>query len=163
MPPGKAGKGAPARRLKIAGRGGNRIWDANQFGTRLLTASAEAPFRFVDYSPILLIKGKNLEMPTFFEFFAGGGMARAGLGNGWSCLFANDFDPKKGAAYAANWGPHELVIRDVATLSTRELPRRADLAWASFPCQDLSLAGSGAGLKGQRSGAFWPFWPLRED
>jgi DNA (cytosine-5)-methyltransferase 1 len=43
-------------------------------------------------------------MPTFYEFFAGGGMARAGLGSRWQCLFANDIDPKKTAAYAANWG-----------------------------------------------------------
>ena len=34
------------------------------------------------------------------------------------------------------------------------------MAWASFPCQDLSLAGNGAGLKGGRSGAFWAFWTL---
>lgn len=87
-------------------------------------------------------------------------MARAGLGPKWSCLFANDFDPKKGAAYAANWGSHELVICDVAALSTGQLPEKGDLAWASFPCQDLSLAGSGAGLSGKRSGAFWPFWNL---
>jgi site-specific DNA-cytosine methylase len=41
-----------------------------------------------------------------------------------------------------------------------DLPGTADLAWASFPCQDLSLAGAGAGLKGDRSGTFWPFWKL---
>ena len=35
-------------------------------------------------------------MSGFYEFFAGGGMVRAGLGPGWSCLFANDIDPKKG-------------------------------------------------------------------
>jgi hypothetical protein len=29
---------------------------------------------------------------TFYEFFAGGGMARAGLGNNWRCLFANHSD-----------------------------------------------------------------------
>ena len=39
----------------------------------------------------------------------------------------------------------------------RDLPGLADLAWASFPCQDLSLAGAGAGLDGARSGAFWGF------
>lgn len=99
-------------------------------------------------------------MPTFYEFFAGGGMARAGLGDDWSCLFANDINAKKGAAYAANWGENELLLRDVASLSTSELPGSANLAWASFPCQDLSLAGSGAGLKGERSGTFWPFWRL---
>jgi len=97
---------------------------------------------------------------SFYEFFAGGGMARAGLGARWSCLFANDFDRKKGASYAANWGGGDLCIADVAKLTTRDLPGKADLAWASFPCQDLSLAGAGAGLKGDRSGTFWPFWRL---
>ncbi len=99
-------------------------------------------------------------MPAFYEFFAGGGMARAGLGNRWSCRFANDFDAKKGTAYTANWGTEELVVRDVAALSVGDIPEGADLAWASFPCQDLSLAGSGAGLKGERSGTFWHFWRL---
>ena len=42
------------------------------------------------------------------------------------------------------------------------LPGHADLVWASFPCQDLSLAGSGAGLAGERSGTFIPFWKLIE-
>ena len=41
--------------------------------------------------------------PTFYEFFAGGGMARAGLRPGWNCSFANDIDRAKAAAYAANW------------------------------------------------------------
>jgi DNA (cytosine-5)-methyltransferase 1 len=102
-------------------------------------------------------------MPSFYEFFAGGGMARAGLGEDWTCLFANDVEPKKGASYGANWGAEHLVIEDVARLSTKQLPGRADLAWASFPCQDLSLAGDGAGLKGERSGTFWPFWSLMRD
>jgi hypothetical protein len=47
------------------------------------------------------------KVATFCEFFAGGGMARAGLA-GWMRLFANDFDPCKGAPYRANYGPHEL-------------------------------------------------------
>lgn len=96
----------------------------------------------------------------FYEFFAGGGMARAGLGPSWTCLFANDFDPKKGASYATNWGGEALKIADVAALTASDVPGAADLAWASFPCQDLSLAGAGAGLKGERSGTFWPFWRL---
>jgi DNA (cytosine-5)-methyltransferase 1 len=100
------------------------------------------------------------EMANFYEFFAGGGMARAGLGPQWECVFANDIDKKKSASYAANWGDRQLCIRDVAAVSVSELPGRAELAWASFPCQDLSLAGDGDGLKGERSGTFWPFWKL---
>jgi DNA (cytosine-5)-methyltransferase 1 len=100
---------------------------------------------------------------TFYEFFAGGGMARAGLGTGnWDCLFANDFDQKKCQSYSLNWGDHALVCGDVAYLKAQELPRRANLVWASFPCQDLSLAGGGAGLRGDRSGTFWPFWRLMD-
>lgn len=99
-------------------------------------------------------------MASFYEFFAGGGMARAGLGIGWQCLFTNDICPKKAASYAENWGDDHLRISDVAALTTADLPGEADLAWASFPCQDLSLAGLGAGLNGDRSGTFWPFWRL---
>ena len=89
-------------------------------------------------------------------------MVRAGLGPRWSCLFANDIDPKKAASYTRNWGESVLRLADVAELTSDDLPGIADLAWASFPCQDLSLAGSGAGLRGERSGTFWPFWNLME-
>lgn len=96
-------------------------------------------------------------MFTFYEFFAGGGMARAGLGSNWQCLFANDFDKKKASTYRANWGDAELVVDDIRNIAPDELPGTADLIWGSFPCQDLSLAGGGAGLRGDRSGTFWPF------
>jgi DNA (cytosine-5)-methyltransferase 1 len=101
-------------------------------------------------------------MPSFYEFFAGGGMARAGLGKGWECLFANDVSEKKGSSYAKNWGARHLKIEDVGVLTTTDLPGQADLAWASFPCQDLSLAGDYVGLEGKRSGTFWPFWRLMQ-
>ena len=112
--------------------------------------------------PFLLCDEKVEERPMgkFYEFFAGGGMARAGLGPEWNCLFANDFDPKKAASYIANWGSRSMKVGDVAALTTADLPPGADMAWASFPCQDLSLAGAGAGLRGERSGTFWPFWKL---
>lgn len=97
---------------------------------------------------------------NFYEFFAGGGMARAGLGSDWTCLFANDFDHKKSRVYKDNWGDKELLTGDVRQVKTENLPDYADLVWGSFPCQDLSLAGGGAGLKGDRSGTFWPFWRL---
>ncbi len=103
-----------------------------------------------------------MQRPSFLEFFCGGGMARAGLGPDWRCALANDFDAKKAASYAENWGSDVLRIADVASLRDVDLPGCADLAWASFPCQDLSVAGSGAGLNGQRSGAFWSFFRLME-
>ena len=66
---------------------------------------------------------------AFYEFFCGGGMARAGLGPRWRCAFANDFDGEKAKTYVANWGAAELRVADVATLEAHDLPDRADLAW----------------------------------
>lgn len=99
-------------------------------------------------------------MYDYLEFFAGGGMARAGLGDDWRCRFANDFDPQKAAAYIDNWGGEHFVEGDIRDVKASDISGQVDLAWASFPCQDLSLAGAGAGLKGERSGTFWPFWDL---
>lgn len=101
-------------------------------------------------------------MYSFFEFFAGGGMARLGLGRGWACAFANDFSAKKADVYKANFpaDAHLMRVDDVADIILPDLPGSPDLVWGSFPCQDLSLAGNGAGLKGERSGVFWPFWNL---
>ena len=99
---------------------------------------------------------------AFYEFFCGGGMARQGLGRRWRCDFANDIDPAKLAAYTANFGADDLTTGDIARVTPGQLPGQADLAWASFPCQDLSLAGPRSGLKGERSGVFYQFWRLIE-
>lgn len=102
-------------------------------------------------------------MYKFLEFFAGGGMVRAALED-WQCVFANDFDIKKCQIYAENWGGGqcpELHCGDIRAIKPQDVPS-AHLAWASFPCQDLSLAGGGAGLKGERSGTFYRFWGIME-
>ena len=93
-------------------------------------------------------------------------MARAGLGEGWKCLFANDFSEMKARTYIENWGGDHFICGDVARVETSQLPGQPDFIWASFPCQDLSLAGSYRGLGDAasevmtRSGTFWPFWGL---
>jgi DNA (cytosine-5)-methyltransferase 1 len=102
-------------------------------------------------------------MLNYYEFFAGGGMARLGLGSEWSCTFANDFDAKKAASYQRQFGGCAMRVGDIAAQDADSLPGQATLAWASFPCQDLSLAGKGEGLNGARSGTFWAFWKLMDD
>lgn len=85
-------------------------------------------------------------------------MARLGLGPDWDCLLANDIDPKKLRTYQANFGDAETICCDIGDLKPKDMPGKPDLAWASFPCQDLSLAGNRVGLAGERSGTFWGFW-----
>ena len=47
----------------------------------------------------------SLGRPTYYEFFAGAGMVRLGLGPHWTCLLANDNDVDKATSYAANFRP----------------------------------------------------------
>jgi DNA (cytosine-5)-methyltransferase 1 len=97
-----------------------------------------------------------------YEFFAGGGFARLGLEPDFTCIFANDIEPAKARAYSAAFGGDVMRVGDIWKLSTNDLPGQAALAWASFPCQDLSLAGARLGLAAPRSGALWGFHRLIE-
>lgn len=95
-------------------------------------------------------------------------MVRVGLGPNWTCVFANDNSSQKAAAYSARWGKGELDERSVDEIDPSDLPAGAQLAWASFPCQDLSVAGSGRGIgssddRATRSSALWPFIELMAD
>lgn len=94
------------------------------------------------------------------EFFAGGGMARAGLGDNWKCVLANDFDDIKVKCYGENWGSHDLIAGDIRTISPNNIPDNLDLAWASTPCQNFSSAGMGEGLLGSSSSVFTAWWEL---
>ncbi len=44
---------------------------------------------------------------------------------------------------------------DIRTLEARCLPRAIDIIYGGFPCQDISIAGYGKGLEGERSGLFF--------
>lgn len=114
------------------------------------TATGPAPFGHRD-------------APTFLDFFAGAGLVRLGLEPRWSCTWANDIDPRKQEVYEARFGEAEFILNDIANLEADVLPRGADMAWASFPCQDLSLAGDRRGLDAARSGTFWEFWRLMKE
>lgn len=98
---------------------------------------------------------------TFHEDFSGAGMARIGLGSAWECLRACDVNPKKCASYRTNFPQNNLFEGDITQVDV-ENAKQADLAWASFPCQDTSLAGGYAGLAGERSGTFWSWWRIVE-
>jgi DNA (cytosine-5)-methyltransferase 1 len=92
---------------------------------------------------------------TAVEFFAGIGLVRLGLEQeGWKVVFANDIDPEKQEMYQANFGGDHFHLGDIHNLSVDQIPD-CDLFTASFPCNDLSIAGAWAGLNGKESSAFW--------
>lgn len=96
---------------------------------------------------------------TVAEFFAGIGLMRMGLERaGWHVVWANDIDAQKKRMYEGHFGHghNEFILEDVHRLRSDDLPT-IELATASFPCNDLSLAGARRGLSGENSGAFWGF------
>lgn len=95
--------------------------------------------------------------PRVAEFFAGIGLVRAALDRaGFETAWANDIEAAKLAMYAANYDARHFVLGDVREIKGSELPD-VELATASFPCTDLSLAGNRAGLAGVQSSMFWEF------
>jgi DNA (cytosine-5)-methyltransferase 1 len=99
----------------------------------------------------------QMERPRTAEFFAGIGLVRQALEDvGFSIVFANDIEATKRDMYAANFDGSEFVCGDVRDVHGRDVPD-IELATASFPCTDLSLAGNRAGLEGVQSSMFWEF------
>jgi len=89
------------------------------------------------------------------EFFAGMGLMRLGLEReGVEVVFANDIEPVKARLYSANFNSSHLVLGDVREVGGDDVPD-IDLATASFPCTDLSVAGRRRGLAGGESAMFW--------
>lgn len=104
-------------------------------------------------------QGESGGGPRFAEFFAGIGLVRMGLeAQGWKLAYANDINPDKRVMYEAHFGDADehFDLADVHSIDGSSLPD-IELATASFPCTDLSLAGARLGFKGQQSSAFWGF------
>lgn len=91
---------------------------------------------------------------TMHEFFAGSGLVAYGLKGMFAPIWANDISEQKAAVYEANFGYDHFELDDIKNIRGCDLPF-AHLSWASFPCQDLSLAGSLGGIHASRSGLVW--------
>lgn len=100
--------------------------------------------------------------PAFLEFFAGSGLVAAALKPHFKAVWANDICTKKAAVYTANHAKKHFHLGTIAEVKGTNLPR-ASLSWASFPCQDLSLAGMTAGIHAERSGLVWQWLRIMDE
>jgi DNA (cytosine-5)-methyltransferase 1 len=103
-------------------------------------------------------------MKTVAEFFAGIGLMRLGLDRaGWETVWANDIDEDKLEIYRGHFpdASEHFILGDVHKVDADDFPD-VTLATASFPCNDLSLAGGRKGLAGTHSSAFWGFISILE-
>lgn len=107
--------------------------------------------------------------PKVAEFFAGVGLVRLGLqAAGFDVVWSNDIHRDKQQMYEGHHQDpadrHTFVLGDIAEVRGDSLPTDLAMAWASFPCTDLSLAGGRRGLlAGTGSSTFWQFTRVLEE
>jgi len=83
------------------------------------------------------------------------GLERTG---GFQTVGFCDNDKKTHLVLKKHW-PNVPIYDDVSTLKGSDLGT-IEIITGGFPCQDLSVAGKGAGLEGARSGLWWQFHRL---
>lgn len=98
------------------------------------------------------------------DLFAGIGGFSLGLERtgGFETVAFCELDAKARAVLAKHW-PNIPLFEDVSALSKEILDAKGievDVITGGFPCQDISLAGKGAGLEGARSGLWFQFHRL---
>lgn len=94
---------------------------------------------------------------TVADFFAGIGLVSLGLDRaGWKTVYALDYDQEKADQYAVNFDGSHYVMKDIAKEHGANVPN-VQLAHASFPCTDLSVAGARRGIYEGESSSFWHF------
>ena len=99
-------------------------------------------------------------MITIGSLFSGVGGLDLGLEHGLAAtgihtrtLWQVEQNDYARAVLARHW-PHSTRYTDVRTITASSVPP-VDLLCGGFPCQDISVAGNGAGLAGERSGLFF--------
>ena len=105
---------------------------------------------------------------TVCELFAGVGGFRVGLeksDTSWNTVWANQWEPGKKSQYAFDCyvnhfgNDKKYVNEDISTINKNEIPDH-NLLVGGFPCQDYSVAHTGAeGIEGKK-GVLW--WQIRD-
>jgi len=98
---------------------------------------------------------------TFLDFFAGIGGMRSGLElAGHECIGFCEKDKYAILAYRAMYNTDgEWFENDITKINTDTIPK-ADIWAGGFPCQGVSIAGLGNGLRDERSGLYFEFIKL---
>jgi DNA (cytosine-5)-methyltransferase 1 len=101
------------------------------------------------------------------DLFAGIGGFSLGLERtgGFETAAFCEIDKKAQLVLRKHW-PNVPIFEDVSELSKEKLDAEGisiDVITGGFPCQDISLAGKGAGLEGERSGLWFQFHRLIQE
>lgn len=135
----------------------NRIEGASKISkVWIIPANADKPTAAYEMDAAEALVDLSHAPYAMHEFFAGSGLVAYGLKGMFSPVWSNDINERKAAVYRANFVHDHFVLGDIKDINGAELPM-ANLSWASFPCQDLSLAGNMKGIFADRSGLVWEY------
>lgn len=87
------------------------------------------------------------------------GLERTG---GFETVAFCEIDKEAQKVLRKHW-PSVPIFEDVKSLSAKDFNGPIDIICGGFPCQDISLAGKGAGLEGERSGLWFEFKRLIQE
>lgn len=86
------------------------------------------------------------------------GLERSGLQCAWQCEIDDDAE----TVLKSHW-PDAVRQRDIRGFDGAGQQWAVDVLCGGFPCQDVSLCGSMAGIDGEQSSLFWEFARLAEE
>ena len=102
---------------------------------------------------------------NYLDLFHGiGGFA---LGAYWAGMkfehhYCSDIEPWCQKLYAKRF-PDSIQLGDITKIDATKLPTGDWIITGGFPCQDISIAGKGAGIHGERSGLWFEYWRIIND
>lgn len=100
-------------------------------------------------------QGTNGGLRELALFAGAGGGILGGKLLGWQTICAVEFDPYAASVLAARQNDGILkafpIWDNVCTFDGRPWRGRVDVVSGGFPCQDISSAGAGAGIEGDKS------------
>ena len=102
---------------------------------------------------------------NYLDLFHGiGGFA---LGAYWAGMkfenhYCSDIEPYTQELYKLRF-PESIQLGDITKIDTSKLPTGNWIISGGFPCQDISIAGKGAGIHGPRSGLWFEYWRIIND
>lgn len=141
----------------------NRIEGAHKLSTIwIIPESADKPTMQMDISEAKRKVNLSSSPWKMLEFFAGSGLVAYGMKGMFSPVWSNDINERKATVYKANFESGHFVLDDIKNVKGADLPF-AHLSWASFPCQDLSLAGNMKGIYAERSGLVWEWLRVMDE
>lgn len=99
---------------------------------------------------------KPIKVLSLFDGISCGHVALERAGIPIEVYYASEVDKYAIEITQKNY-PKTIQLGDVNNINFNEFKGKVDLIIGGSPCQDLSIAGKRAGLKGERSGLFYKF------